>query len=185
MRKACFATILLVLSVCVPAFAADKPLSADQILSKAKSQATEQHKNIFVIFQASWCADCHQLDAFLSAPEIQPIFAKHYVIARINVAEENGGNVALNNPGGLNLLIKFGGVGPRGDTAIPFVSILSEKGKLIITSSPPGHAPGGIGYPTTSADIDWFMTMLSKGSSPLAADDQQIVRNWLVKNGDS
>ena len=188
MRRFCFAATFLLFLNCVPTLAADKPASADQILLKAKSQAAQQHKNVFVIFQASWCQDCHRLDAFLSAPDIQSIFAKYYVIARINVAEENGGNPALDNPGGLNLLIKFGGVGPGGVTNIPFISILNDKSKLIVNSNPPGRGntdPGGVGYPAKPAEIEWFMTMLGKGASALTADDAQVVKNWLTKNGDS
>ena len=187
MRKYFFGAIL-VLSISVPGFAAQKPLKADQVLAAAKSQAAGQNKSVFVIFQASWCEDCHRLDALLAAPEIQPIFAKYYVIARINVGEENGGNPALNNPGGLNLLIKFGGVGPGGVADIPFISILSDKGKLIVNSNPPAHSnmhPEGVGYPAKPAEIDWFMTMLKKSSPALTAEDAQVVNNWLAKNGDN
>jgi thioredoxin-related protein len=123
----------------VPSFSAQRPLKADQILKAAKSQAAQQQKDIFLIFQASWCEECHELDKFLTAPEIRPIFAKYYVIARLNVAEENGGNTALNNPGGLDLLVKFGGVGPGGASGIPYICIFNKDGKLIANSRTPAH----------------------------------------------
>ena len=178
----------LMLLASVTSSAAPRPPSADKVLAAAKSQAAEQHKSIFLIFQASWCADCHQLDRFLSAPEIESIFAKYYVIARIDLGEENGGNPALNNPGGADLLIKFGGVGPGGSANIPFISILNAKGKQIINSSPPARSnahPEGVGYPDKPAEIDWFMTMLGKSSPPVTGDDAQVIRDWLTKNGNN
>ena len=33
---------------------AQGPASADELLVKAKRQAADQHKNIFVVFDASW-----------------------------------------------------------------------------------------------------------------------------------
>lgn len=181
MRKSLLSAILILVTV-VPSFAAQKPLQAEQILAAAKAQAAKENKSIFVIFGASWCEDCHRLDAFLAVPEIEAIFNKHFVITRITVAEENGGNPALNNPGGLNLLIKFGGVGAGGAANLPFSAILDVKGKLIANSNlPKGHpANGGIGYPTKPEEIDWFVTMLKKGSPAINAEEQHIIKDALA-----
>jgi thioredoxin-related protein len=175
---------LLVLLASVPAFTAGKPLKANEITAGAKLQATQQHKRIFLIFGASWCEDCHLLDAFLAAPEIRAILDKFYVISKITVAEENGGNPALNNPGGLELLAKFGGVGPGGVAGLPFIAILDEKGKLIVNSNPSvkgTQESGGIGYPAKPEEIDWFVTMLKKSSPTVSANDTQVVKSWLTK----
>jgi hypothetical protein len=45
--------VLTLLLLATEAMAAPVP-SADQVLSKAKSQAAEEHKNIFLAFDASW-----------------------------------------------------------------------------------------------------------------------------------
>ena len=183
MRKLVLAALLVLLAA-VPAFTAQNPPKANEILAGAKSQATQQHKRVFLIFGASWCEDCHLLDTFLATPEIRAILDKFYVVTRITVAEENGGNPALNNPGGLELLAKFGGVGPGGVVDLPFISILDEKCKLIVNSNPvikgiPQN--GGIGYPAKPEEIDWFLTMLKKSSPALTVDDAQVVKNWLTK----
>lgn len=183
MRKLVLAALLLLLAA-VPAFTGEKPLKANEILARAKWQATQQHKRIFLIFGASWCEDCHLLDTFLATPEISAILDKFYVITRITVAEENGGNPALNNPGGLELLAKFGGVGPGGVVGLPFISILDEKCKLIVNSNPVVKGMpqnGGIGYPARPEQIDWFVTMLKKSSPALTVDDAHVVKNWLMK----
>jgi thioredoxin-related protein len=178
----------LVAFITIPSFSAQKPLKADQILKAARAQATQQQKDIFLIFQASWCEECHELDKFLVAPEIQPIFAKYYVIARLNVAEENGGNTALNNPGGLDLLVKFGGVGPGGASGIPYICILNKNGKLIANSRMPSHgnAPFKImGFPSEPGEIDQFLVMMKKGSPALTVEEAQVVKDWLTKNASS
>lgn len=187
MRKPILA-VMLVLLAAMPAFAAEKSLKANEVLAGAKSQATRQHKRIFLIFGASWCEDCHRLDAFLAAPEIRVILDKFYVITRITVAEENGGNPTLNNPGGLDMLAKFGGVAPGGVVNIPFISILDEKGKLIVNSNPDLKGVpqnGGIGYPTKPEEIDWFVTMLKKSSPTLSANDTQLVKSCLAKTANN
>lgn len=181
MRTSLLAATFVLLSA-VPSLAADIPLPADQVLGAAKSQAAKEDKSIFLIFGASWCEDCHRLDAFLATPEIRTIFDKHFLITRITVAEENGGNPALNNPGGLNLLIKFGGVGAGGVANLPFISILNEKGKLLTSSNPAtkGNWPnGGIGFPTKPDEIDWFVAMLKKGSPTLTTEEAQAIKDWL------
>lgn len=182
MHKLLLAPILVLTAV--PTFAGQKPLQADQVLAAAKSQAAKENTDIFLIFGASWCEGCHQLDAFLADSQIHQIFDKYFMITRITVAEENGGNPALNNPGGLNLLAKFGGVGPGGVAGLPFIAILNAKGRLITNSNLPtrDHSiNGGIGYPAKPQEIDWFITMLQKASPAFNTEDAQAVRDWLTK----
>ncbi|HXN64646.1 MAG TPA: thioredoxin family protein [Candidatus Acidoferrales bacterium] len=176
--------IVITLASLASSAAPEKPPKADDILAAAKSQAAAQHKNIFLIFGASWCGDCLSLDAFLGAPEIQPLFADKYVISRISVAEEYGKNPGLNNPGSMNLLIKYGGVGPGGLIGLPYISILDEKGNPIIDSNRPvkGNAHGQcIGYPSQPEEIDWFLVMLKK--NPLFTEENaKAVKIWLSSN---
>lgn len=184
MSKLLLAIILMCLAA-APSVAAPKAPKADAILSSAKSQAVQQHKSIFLIFGASWCEDCHRLDAFFAVPEVHAIFDKYYVTTRLTVGEENGGNPSLNNPGAVDQLIKFGGVGPGGVTNIPFIAILSEKGKLIVNANRPTAGNSrfeAIGYPTKPEEIDWFIAMLKKNAPALTVDEAQVVRSALAKN---
>jgi hypothetical protein len=52
--KTSFLLSLLVLSLAAATVSGQTPESADELLSKAKAKASEQHKNIFVVFDASW-----------------------------------------------------------------------------------------------------------------------------------
>ena len=126
---------------------AEKPPRAEEILARARTQAAEQQKNIFIMFGASWCEPCHELESFLASAQISPIIAKHFVIARVTVAEEFGGNPKLNNPGGEKLFLKLGGQWGN----VPFFALVDAKGgEVIITSRRPVKKKGDsgdIGFP--------------------------------------
>ncbi|HUZ60166.1 MAG TPA: thioredoxin family protein [Hanamia sp.] len=39
-----------------------KAVPASQIIEEAKVEAAKTHKNVFIIFHASWCVWCHRMD---------------------------------------------------------------------------------------------------------------------------
>ena len=86
-----------------------------------------------------------RLDRFIEAPTIQPIFARHFVIARIDV-QERGDKAVLNTPGGEALEAQFGSTG----AGLPFFAFLGERGELIANSNRPvpGKSNGeNVGHP--------------------------------------
>jgi thiol-disulfide isomerase/thioredoxin len=101
LRKAL--ALLLSLLLSAVSLAAQKQPTAQEILKQAQSQAAVQHKLVFLILGASWCGPCHRLDRLLAASDVQPIIAKYFVVAKINVLEENGKHPELNTPGGNDL----------------------------------------------------------------------------------
>jgi thiol-disulfide isomerase/thioredoxin len=160
---------------------AGKPPRAEEVLAAARERATEQHKNILVIFSASWCEPCRELEAFLDSSQINPIIAKHFVIARLTTAEEFGGNPKLNTPGAERLILKLGGV----LGSLPFFAFLKPNGELIINSRRPVKNKadsGNIGFPTEPDEIDWFMIMLKKGAPTLTVDDEHVIGTSLRNN---
>src|ERR1700686_4243521 len=107
-RKPGFILIFIILA-CLSC-AADRKLSvAETILAAAQKQAAHQHKGIFLIFGGSWSGPCKELDMFLEAPANHSVIEKYFVVTRLNVAEQYGGNPKLNTPGGDKLLAGFGG----------------------------------------------------------------------------
>ncbi len=175
--------VVFVLLVTASGLAAQDPPPAERVLAGAKAQAAQQHKNVFLIFRASWCEPCKQLETFLEAPEIHPILDKYFVIARVSIGEEYGDNPRLNSPGSGKLLAELGGTA-GGEGGVPFIIVLDAKGKLIISSNRPVKGKAeveGIGYPAEPEEIDWFMTMLKKGAPSLTKNDAQVVEEWLRK----
>ena len=169
---------MFVLTFATPGVAAEKPPRAEEVLAEARAQATEQHKNIFLIFRASWCGLCRELDAFLASSQVNPIIVKHFVIARLTVGEEFGGNPKLNSPGAEKHILKLGGV----TGSVPFFAFLDPKGELIINSRRPVKNKadsGNIGFPTEPDEIDWFLTMLRKGAPALTLEDARVIEKSL------
>ena len=170
---------LIIVSIfAVASVAAEKPPRAEEIFAGARAQAAEQHKNVFIIFGASWCGPCHELESFLANTQVNPIIAKHFVIARVTIAEEFGGNPKLNNPGGEKLFRKLGGEWGK----VPFFAFVDPEGELIINSRKPAKKKGDsgdIGFPTEPDEIDWFLTMLRKGAPGLSPEDARAIENTL------
>src|ERR1700759_5340501 len=108
-------TVIVALLISVAGASAQKPPKADDVLKEAKVKAAASNKTIFLIFGASWCEACHQLDGFLALPDIAPIFEKYFVVAKINIGEGAGGHPTWDNPGSDSLLMKYGGISPQGE----------------------------------------------------------------------
>jgi hypothetical protein len=178
-RKILFTAIFIILASvsCL----ADRKLSvAETILAAAQKQATRQHKGIFLIFSAAWSGPCKRLDMFLDVPANRSIIEKYFVITRLNVAEQYGGDPKLNTPGGEKLFVKFGGPG----NDVPFVVLLNSKAELIVNSNRPVGEDKGetIGYPDEPLQILWFMTMLKKAAPTMSESEAQTVTDWLKKS---
>jgi thioredoxin-related protein len=162
----------------VVAYAAQQRPSAERVLADAKSAAVEQHKDIFLVFGASWCQPCHELEAFVADRKIRPILGKYFVIADLSVEEEHGKHPELNSPGAEKLLEDFG----NKDGGVPFIVFLDQQGQLLINSNRPsmGKDKGGnVGYPAAPEEIDWFMQMLRKTLPSLSESDAHTIETWL------
>jgi len=181
--------IRIVLALFVSLYAsvlfAQTPASADQVLGNAKAQATQEHKIIFLVFGASWCGPCHQLDDFLADPAMRPVIEKYFVVAKLHVDEKNGKHPELESPGGLDLAGKFGGTNSKGQmNGVPYLVFLSATGEPIVNSNRPvAGTPGGsnIGYPAEPYEIDWFMVMLKKSVPQMSSAESQAIESWLRK----
>jgi hypothetical protein len=158
--------------------------TADQILTEAKSQATAEHKNILLVFSASWCGPCHLLEAFLHDPATGPIIDKNFVLARFDVGEHPGDKRHSNTLGAEALRASLDGANP----GYPFLVILNPAGKVIVNSYRPvaGHkhdAETNIGYPAAPAEIDWFMQMLHQSAPAISMTEADTIRRWLQQRG--
>jgi thiol-disulfide isomerase/thioredoxin len=164
--------------MCLSGRAAEQRPSAEQVLTSAESAAVAQHKPIFLVFGASWCPPCRQMEVFMEDPKIRPILEKYFVLANLNVLEQRGKHPELNSPGSEKLLSDFGGEA----MGVPFIVLLDTQGQLLINSNRPvNRKPKGenVGYPALPVEIDWFMTMLRKTILTLTKADADIIEMWL------
>lgn len=179
MTRSRFSVILVLLIATLPAIAQS---AADRIVSDAQANAASQKKNVFLIFSASWCGPCHQLDAFLQAPDMQTIFDKYFVVARVHIAEDASKHPERNTPGSDALLQKLTGNDPK-DTGVPFIVFVDSTGKPIVNSDrpSPGAAAENIGYPFLPEEIGWFMEMLKRGAPSMPDAEAKSIEAWLTK----
>jgi len=159
---------------------AQKPQKASDILKAAQSKATERNKSILLIFGASWCEACHQLDIFFGLPDIAPIIDQHFVVAHVIFGEGAAGHPDWDTPGSDTLVTKYGGLSSSGRVNIPFIVVMDAKARLLANSEPATkNDKESTGFPTDPVEIKAFLGMLQKGAPALTAEDVHKLENGL------
>jgi thioredoxin-related protein len=164
---------------------AEKPPSADKILSEARAKAKSEQKSVLVVFGASWCPDCEVLDTFLNVAEAKTIFDRYFVVVHLNVFEEAGEHPKANTPGSEKVIAKYGGISSIGEVSLPYMVILNPEGKDIID----GHRPAAgkrenIGFPSEKEDLQWFLQMLKTGAPALTQEEAKRIFAMLNQQAD-
>lgn len=155
--------------------------TAETIMTNAESQAQEQHKNLLVTFDASWCINCRLFDRMLADPVIGPLMSKSFVHVDLTTGERPNDTRHANTPGGLAYEDELGGK----NAGWPYLAMLNPQGKLLVDSFRPDHGKphaDNIGYPATPAEIAWFAHMLQVAAPNLSAAELATVQAWLQKH---
>lgn len=159
----------------MPAYSqSSKPDSAKNILNVALKNAESAHKNVFVIFHASWCSWCKRLETMLRQAEIKKIIDDSYVVSFMDVLERGEKKQTLENPGGSEVMNEYRGE----NSGLPFYVFLDEKGKVIGTSNvmPDGQ---NIGYPGSKEEIEAFVTLLRKTAPNMTHEQSEVIAKYL------
>ena len=182
MRPNFLRTTLIAAALLLPTALHAEP-TANDILAQARATAAAQHKNILLVFSASWCGPCHMFKHFLDDPAIAPIMNKALVITTLDADEHPTDTKHHDTPGAVDLRASLGGSAGVG---IPYIVILNPAGHPIINSlrpDPKAPAGGNIGYPAVPAEVDWFMQMLQKSAPTLTPQDTATIHAWLTAHG--
>jgi thiol-disulfide isomerase/thioredoxin len=140
--------------------------NADIVLKNALATASSQNKKVLLMFHASWCGWCHKMDSSMNDISCKKFFDDNFVITHITVMESKG-KENLENPGGAEMLLKYNGK----DHGIPYWLIFDKEGQLLFdsqkrTTEPDGKVTGSnIGCPASKAEVDYFITVLTKTTS--------------------
>jgi len=159
---------------------AQKSPKASDILKAAQNKATEQNKSVLLIFGASWCEACHQLDIFFALPDIAPIIDQHFVVAHVIFGEGAAGHPDWDTPGSDVLVTKYGGLSSSGRVNIPFIAVMDAKARLLANSeAATKNDKESTGFPSDPGEIKAFLAMLQKGAPTLTAEDVHKLENGL------
>jgi thioredoxin-related protein len=171
----------LIISLLATVVHAQQVPAADKIVKDAMQRAGREHKNVFIIFHASWCGWCHRMDSIMNSAACKKLFNDNYVIEHITVMESKK-NKSMENAGGEEVMKKYNGEGQ----GIPFWLVLDAKGNLLADCQvrPEGAAlttkGQNTGCPATKEEVAHFVKVLKKTSS-LNAGQLAIVEKSFVK----
>jgi thiol-disulfide isomerase/thioredoxin len=170
--------VALAAALAVPAPAAALE-TAHELFAHAKAEAKLEHKNILLVFSASWCGPCHLYERFLEDPEMKPITDKAFVVLRIDVGERKDDPNHADTPGGAELRSALGAAREPG---FPFLVMTDENGHPIINSYRNGDMNGNVGYPAAPEEIDWYIQMLKRAAPSLSPAELAATHAWLQKH---
>jgi thiol-disulfide isomerase/thioredoxin len=146
--------------------------STETVMKNAYAQASKEHKDVLVIFHASWCGWCKKMEASINETALKKLFDDNYVIAYLDVLEQPA-KKNLENPGSTEMLAKY-----KGDKGgIPFWFVADAKGKELADSQirPEGASldtyGNGVGCPAEENEVAYFLKVL-KATSKL--NDEQL-----------
>jgi len=157
---------------------ASPPPSADQVITRAASEAAKQHKNVLVYFHASWCSWCRRTDGLFASPEFGKKFSDSYVIAQITIRERDEKR-AMENPGWEETLLKIRGTK---DKDVPYFAVLDSKRKKLGDGYryAEGTIPGNGGYPKTGPEADAFVDLIRQTGKAFTEQDLSKLKAYFL-----
>ncbi len=150
-----------------------KPDTAQTILKAALTEARSAHKNVLLVFHATWCGWCKRLETAINDTALKVIIDENYIVAKLDV-KERGDKIPLNeNPGGQDILSDFGGK----NSGLPFLVFLNGNGRMIANSNVMPQKQN-IGYPGSQKEITAFLKLLKKTAPHMTNTQHDRIRSY-------
>ena len=156
--------------------------SAEVIMKEALAEAANTHKNVFIIFHASWCGWCHKMDNAMNDEKLKSFFDNNYVVVHLTV-DESKDKKKLENPGSAELRKKYHGE----QQGLPYWFILDAKGNFLADSRlKPDNADanvkaGNVGCPASNEEVIYFVKVIKK-TSALNKEQLTLIEERFLKN---
>lgn len=166
--------LLIALLFVVPLMQAVAQENASVLLQQASAQAKKEHKNVFVMFHASWCGWCKKMEKNMESDACKKLFDDNFVTVHLTV-QESPKNKSLENPGADAILEKY-----KGEKAgLPFWVILDAKGALLTDSF--NVKEENLGCPSSADEVAEFKTKLKKASKLTDRQIAVIAETFTIK----
>jgi thioredoxin-related protein len=153
------------------------PDSAQTILTTALTEARSAHKNVFLIFHATWCGWCKRLETAINDTALKPFIDENFIVTKLDV-QERGDKIPLyENPGGQDIMSDFGGK----NSGLPFLVFLNGKGGMIANSNVMPQKQN-IGYPGSQKEITAFLRLLKKTAPHMTSKQRDRIRSYFEQH---
>ncbi|HEV8084241.1 MAG TPA: thioredoxin family protein [Chitinophagaceae bacterium] len=163
-------------------FAQIKAPDAELIMQKAIAEAAKSHRNVFIIFHASWCGWCHKMDNAMNDEKLKTFFTENYVVVHLTV-DESKDKKELENPGADELRKKYHGE----QQGLPYWFILDTKGNFLADarsnacSVNANEKPINVGCPASVEEVNYFVKVIKETSS-LNIQQLALIQERFLKN---
>ncbi|MEO8412552.1 MAG: thioredoxin family protein [Ginsengibacter sp.] len=177
-----FVNLFLLILTVANGFGQTNVAPAELIVKSALAEAAKTHKNVFIIFHASWCGWCYKMEDAMNDKNLKSFFDNNYVVAHLTV-DESKDKKELENPGANELRKKY-----HGDMqGIPYWFILNANGQLLADSrlKPAGADVNAkavnVGCPASNEEVTYFAGVLKRTSS-LNDEQLTLIQKRFLKN---
>ena len=160
-------------------FGQTKTPAADVLVKEATTEAAKTHKNVFIIFLASWCGWCHKMDNAMNDAELTCFFDNNYVIVHLTV-DESKDKRNLENPGANELRKKYHG----DQQGLPYWFILDAKSNLLadaLLKDSSNQKLRSVGCPAEKSEVDYFVQVL-RNTSLFNHEQLSLIQERFLKN---
>ena len=177
--KRCTCLLITLALVFFSAWSQQSPASVDQVMKEAMQQATNEKKNILIIFHASWCGWCRKMDSSINDKTCKKFFDDNYIIRHL-VVNESAEKKKLENPGVYQFRAKYNG----DDLGLPSWLIFDKDGSLLADSQLRPSGAGlttkgeNIGCPATAKEVASFIDILKKTSRLNKSEEEAIEKRF-------